>query len=108
MIVGAVYMLRAVRSILHGPLEEKWAGVPDAHLWRKAPFALLLAALLLFGCWPRFLTDKIRPSVDAIISMATAVAPSPPQAALPRSADFQSAVSPIFNRQAPGPSQLNR
>ena len=32
LIIGAIYMLRAVRSILHGPLNEKWAAVQDAHL----------------------------------------------------------------------------
>ena len=30
LIIGAVYMLRAVRAMLHGPLPEKWAGVADA------------------------------------------------------------------------------
>ena len=55
-------MLRAVRNILHGPLPEKWAGVADAsNLWRKLPFALLLASLLVFGCFPRLLTEKIKP-----------------------------------------------
>jgi NADH-quinone oxidoreductase subunit M len=63
-IIGAVYMLRAVRRLLHGPVAEKWASVRDApHAWRRAPFVLLLAALILFGCFPRLLTDKIRPSV---------------------------------------------
>jgi NADH-quinone oxidoreductase subunit M len=65
LIIGAVYMLRAVRAMLHGPLPEQWTKVADApHLWRKAPFILLLASLLIFGCFPRLLTDKIQPSVD--------------------------------------------
>jgi NADH-quinone oxidoreductase subunit M len=65
LIIGAVYMLRAVRALLHGPLPEQWANVADApHLWRKAPFILLLASLLVFGCFPRLLTDKIQPSVS--------------------------------------------
>jgi NADH-quinone oxidoreductase subunit M len=71
LIVGAVYMLRAVRSILHGPLPEKWGGVADApHVWRKLPFALLLASLFLFGCFPRLLTDKIVPSAEQIVKLA--------------------------------------
>jgi NADH-quinone oxidoreductase subunit M len=68
LIIGAVYMLRAVRNILHGPLPERWAGVADApHLWRKVPFIILIASLLLFGCLPRLLTDKINPSVGLIL-----------------------------------------
>src|SRR5438876_2860547 len=47
LIIGAVYMLRAVRAVLHGSLTEKWADVADApHAWRKLPYALLLASLL--------------------------------------------------------------
>jgi NADH-quinone oxidoreductase subunit M len=68
LIVGAVYMLRAVRTVLHGPLPEKWSGVADApHAWRKLPFALLLAGLLLFGCVPRLLTDRIQPAALAVV-----------------------------------------
>jgi len=64
LIVGAIYMLRMVRSILHGPLVERWSGVSDApHFGIKLPFVVLVAALLIFGCFPRLLTDKI--SFDA-------------------------------------------
>ena len=72
LIIGAVYMLRAVRAMLHGPLPEQWANVADApHLWRKTPFILLLAGLLVFGCFPRLLTDKIEPSVREKVVVAT-------------------------------------
>jgi len=41
LIIGAVYMLRAVRTILHGPLPEKWANLADcAALLAKAPFII--------------------------------------------------------------------
>ncbi len=71
LIIGAVYMLRAVRNILHGPLPEKWNGVADApHLWRKAPFVILLACLFAFGCFPRLLTDKIKPDAENVVNMA--------------------------------------
>src|SRR6266498_3725409 len=71
LVVGALYMLRAVRRVLHGELPEQWANIKDATPWRKLPFALLLASLLLFGCWPRLLTDKIKPSAEVILKMAT-------------------------------------
>jgi NADH-quinone oxidoreductase subunit M len=68
LVIGAVYMLRAVRAILHGPVPAKWDNVPDApHFWRKLPFVTLLGFLLLFGCFPRLLTDKISPSVAALL-----------------------------------------
>jgi NADH-quinone oxidoreductase subunit M len=71
LMIGAIYMLRAVRSILHAELPQRWANVSDApHLWRKSPFILLLAALIVFGCFPRLLTDKISPAAWSIVQMA--------------------------------------
>jgi NADH-quinone oxidoreductase subunit M len=71
LVIGAVYMLRAVRNILHGPAREKWKDVTDApHLWRKLPFALLLAALFVFGFFPGLLTEKIKPSAALIVKRA--------------------------------------
>jgi len=64
LIIGAVYMLRAVRTVCHGPPAAQWGRAQDAvSLWRKAPFLLLLAALLTFGVCPRLLSDKITPAV---------------------------------------------
>jgi NADH-quinone oxidoreductase subunit M len=72
LLIGALYMLRAMRSVLHGPLPEKWSGLPDAaNLWRKLPYALLLASLLVFGFFPRLLTEKIKPDVEKIVDLAT-------------------------------------
>jgi NADH-quinone oxidoreductase subunit M len=70
LIIAALYMLRAVRNVLHGPLPERWSAVPDATPWRKLPFALLLAGLIGFGIFPRALTERIQPSVEAIINIA--------------------------------------
>jgi len=67
LIIGAVYMLRAIRTILHGALPEKCANVTDAHAWRKMPFLLLLACLICFGCFPLLLTEKIKPSVEIVL-----------------------------------------
>lgn len=79
LIIGAVYMLRAVRAALHAELPEKWATVSDANLWRKLPYALLLASLLVFGFFPRLLTDKVKPVTEQIVTMAT-VKPEAPTA----------------------------
>jgi hypothetical protein len=46
--------------------------VADApNLWRKAPFILLLASLLIFGCFPKLLTDKIQWSVGEKVVATT-------------------------------------
>ncbi len=88
-IIGALYMLRAIRNILQGPLPQKWANVRDAQsLWRKSPFGLLLAALLLFGFAPRLLTDKIAPSAGELL------APYAAQKAVPAATPSQVQVIP--------------
>jgi NADH-quinone oxidoreductase subunit M len=71
LIIGAVYMIRAVRHLLHGPLPERWATLADApHLWRKLPFALLLACLLIFGCLPSFMIRRIEPAAINVVQQA--------------------------------------
>jgi len=73
LVIGGIYMTRAVRNILHGPLPEKWNSISDASsTWRKLPYALLLASLLVFGFLPKLLTDKINPDAQKIVNMATA------------------------------------
>jgi NADH-quinone oxidoreductase subunit M len=71
LVIGAVYMLRAVRTIMHGPVPERWSNVTDAGAWRKTPFVLLIASLLILGCVPGLLSDKIKPSAEGIVKMAT-------------------------------------
>jgi NADH-quinone oxidoreductase subunit M len=67
LVIGAIYMLRAIRDIWHGEAVETPA-LQDASAWRKVPFILLLAALIVVGVWPRLLTDKIEPSVKRIVT----------------------------------------
>ena len=73
LVIGGVYMLRAIRAILHGPTPERWNGVRDAeNPFRRLPYALLLVSLLIFGFFPKLLTEKIAPAAARIASMANA------------------------------------
>jgi NADH-quinone oxidoreductase subunit M len=66
LIIAGVYMLRAIREIWHG--DKSWSEAPDApNLWRKFPYGLLLAGLVVFGCFPRLLTDNIKTSVGPVV-----------------------------------------
>jgi NADH-quinone oxidoreductase subunit M len=100
LMIGALYMLRAMRNILHGPLPEKWSGIPDAaHVWRKLPYALLLASLLVFGCFPRLLTEKIMPDAGKIVSL-TNTRINVMEADKPRSSGRQSAQYSVMESQS--------
>lgn len=80
LIIAAVYMLRAIRTVLHGPLPEKLRDAGDlTNLWHRLPYALLLAGLIFFGVWPRALVDKVQPVAAEVVARASpgAVAPTP-------------------------------
>ncbi|HVY71142.1 MAG TPA: hypothetical protein VHH73_14515, partial [Verrucomicrobiae bacterium] len=57
-------------NVVHGPLPERWQALADANAWRKLPFALLLGCLLVLGCWPRVMADRIEPSARVIVELA--------------------------------------
>jgi NADH-quinone oxidoreductase subunit M len=77
LVIGAIYMMRAIRDVLHGEPLPRWATVKDAGLLEKVPYVLLLGALLVFGFFPRLLTDRITPVAQAIVPREAA----PPAAA---------------------------
>jgi NADH-quinone oxidoreductase subunit M len=78
LVIGAVYMLRAIRNIWHGPLPENWSAVGESS-WplRKVPYLVLLVSLLVFGFFPRLLTDKITHSAQKIVDLATVPSATP-------------------------------
>jgi NADH-quinone oxidoreductase subunit M len=74
LVIGAIYMMRAIRDVLHGEPLPRWATVKDAGLLEKVPYVLLLGALLVFGFFPRLLTDRITPVAQAIVPREAAPA----------------------------------
>jgi NADH-quinone oxidoreductase subunit M len=72
LVIGAVYMLRAVRGILHGSVASECSAVAESS-WplRNIPYLVLLISLLVFGFFPQLLVDKIKP-VTGQIAEATA------------------------------------
>ena len=99
LIIGAVYMLRAVRAVMHGPAKENAtyaANVADANLWRKLPYAILIASLLVFGFFPRLLTDKIKPVTEQIVNMA-----KPNIKPIVEKAEFSVPINQLFDAPAP-------
>jgi NADH-quinone oxidoreductase subunit M len=88
LVIGGIYMTRAIRTVLHGPLAEKWSSLSDAsHVWRKLPYALLLASLFVFGVWPRLLTEKINPDAAKIVAQFPSAKTTPAPAGKVATAD---------------------
>jgi NADH-quinone oxidoreductase subunit M len=97
LVIGAVYMLRAVRNVLHGELAPRFADIEDADAWRKVPFVLLLAALLWFGIWPRGLAERVEASVETVL-----VTPTAPPARPALNPVVAQADGPALERQGGG------
>jgi NADH-quinone oxidoreductase subunit M len=73
LVIAGVYMLRAIRATWHG--EKQWTGLLDVQSWsQKIAYSLLLAGLVIFGCFPRLLTDNIRAGVAPVVRMVGAEA----------------------------------
>jgi len=66
-VITAFYMLRAVRTGFFGPPNPRWSTVQDATVFERVPYLILLAGLLIVGCWPRLLLDVISPSVEQLL-----------------------------------------
>ncbi len=66
-VVTAFYMLRAVRTGFFGPLNPKWAELKDATPFERIPYLILLAGLMIVGCWPRLLLEVISSSTQQVL-----------------------------------------
>lgn len=59
-VITAIYMFKAIRQGFHGPLNPRWNQLKDAQtMAQKLPYALLLAALIIVGCFPSIILNKI-------------------------------------------------
>ena len=70
LVIGGLYMLRAIRNILHGLQGEDWDNASDAKPLVATAFGLLLAMLLVFGFAPNLLTKRINGEVEKIVRLA--------------------------------------
>ena len=70
LVIGGLYMLRAIRNILHGSQGEDWDNASDAKPLVATAFGLLLAMLLVFGFAPNLLTKRINSEVEKILHLA--------------------------------------
>ena len=67
-VMSAVYMLRAYRSVFKGETSEVAAEATDLTGDSRIPVFLLLAALLIVGFFPSCLLKAVNPVVEAILS----------------------------------------
>jgi NADH-quinone oxidoreductase subunit M len=66
-VISAVYMLRAYRSVFLGEMDRRWNDVVDLARPLRWPLVMLLAGLLVAGFYPQFFLNLIAPAVNAFL-----------------------------------------
>ncbi len=80
-ILSAAYALWLYRRVVFGDLiKEALKSITDMSLRERAIFAPLVAMTLLLGVYPSLVTDRIGPSVTALITQYHAALPAPADA----------------------------
>ena len=75
-VITAVYMLRLVRGTFFGESKPAFAHVHDATTpFAKLPYVVLIAALLIVGCWPKPMLTLIDSSARALVESIAAERP---------------------------------
>jgi NADH-quinone oxidoreductase subunit M len=90
-VLGAIYLLWSYQRMALGPVHEEHRGLADVSVREVAVLAPILALLLVFGVYPKILTDRIDPTTTAIVQH---VDPDHPADAGPDVLALRSAPSP--------------
>jgi NADH-quinone oxidoreductase subunit M len=67
-VVGSVYLLRAVKDAFQGPRNPRWDKLKDAEGFQRVPFVLLIVTLMITGCYPPLLINPIQDGLVPILS----------------------------------------
>ncbi len=67
-ITAAMFLWKVIQLIFLGPLNEKWADLPDMHRWEVITMAPLLFFMVLFGLYPTPILNLINGTVVKLLS----------------------------------------
>ncbi|MEO8293134.1 MAG: NADH-quinone oxidoreductase subunit M [Actinomycetota bacterium] len=91
-VLGAIYLLWSYQRMAYGAVHQEHRSLPDLSMREVAVLAPILALLLVFGVYPRILTDRIDPTTQAVVQhvqpdhtvdVAPRYGPAPIQVAAP-------------------------
>jgi NADH-quinone oxidoreductase subunit M len=74
-VLGAIYLLWSFQRMAHGEVREEHRRLPDVSLREVAILVPILSLLLVFGVYPKLLTDRVERTTTGVI---TAVSPDHP------------------------------
>ncbi|GBD10084.1 NADH-quinone oxidoreductase subunit M [Candidatus Thermoflexus japonica] len=68
-VLAAIYILTMLMRVLHGPLQERWQGLPDLNARELAIMAPLLALIILIGLYPLPFFAAMQASIQQSLSV---------------------------------------
>lgn len=68
-LITAAFFLRMLQKVFLGPLNEKWADLPDINMRELLAIGPLAVLTVLFGVWPSLLLDLFDPTITAMTTM---------------------------------------
>ncbi|MFH1725919.1 MAG: NADH-quinone oxidoreductase subunit M [Elusimicrobiota bacterium] len=68
-LVTAAFYLRMIQKVFLGPLNEKWASLPDMTARELIAVAPLAVLMVVFGVWPRLVLDLMNPTITYLAKM---------------------------------------
>ena len=75
-VLGAAYLLSAVRRVVYGPLRHaEHAAFADCDARELAATLPLVALIVFLGIWPKPLVDALRPSCEAMLHAVRSATP---------------------------------
>jgi NADH-quinone oxidoreductase subunit M len=66
-ILAAVYLLWAYQRVFHGEPDDDNRGFAELKLREGAVLAVIIGLIVFLGIYPKPLTERVEPSVDALI-----------------------------------------
>jgi NADH-quinone oxidoreductase subunit M len=67
-VLAAIYLLWSYQRMAYGPVHEEHRALADLSLREVAVLVPVLALLLLFGVYPKLVTDRVDPTTRAVIA----------------------------------------
>ena len=83
-VLGAIYLLWSYQRVAFGAVREEHRGLRDVSAREVLVLAPVLALLLVFGVFPKILTNAIDPATKQVIEH---VAPDQPTTVVPAGAE---------------------
>ena len=67
LLLTGAYLLKALKLVLHGPLNPEWKGIAEISTRERIVVFPLMALMLSIGLWPRWVLEVINATVTRLI-----------------------------------------